>query len=77
MAMLHQFATRDNSQTTFGTFDNIIPNTEPTDTAYVNWKAKNYTPATDNRGVYEFAKQWKYHKILRRNGKLGETNMEA
>jgi hypothetical protein len=77
MAMLHQFATRDNTQATEGTFDNIIPNTEPTDAAYVAWKAKLYTPATANRGLYNLAHQFRYHKILKRNSKLGETAMEA
>jgi hypothetical protein len=77
MAFLHQVATRDNTQATEGTFDNKIPNTEPTDACYTNWKAKNYTPATANRGQYEQHKQWILHKTLKRNSKLGEANMEA
>jgi hypothetical protein len=71
MAMLHQVSTRDN------TIAQVLPNTEPTDTAYTNWKAKNYTPATANRAYYNFGQMWKYHKILKRNSKLGATAMAA
>lgn len=42
MSMLQQWATGDNSQSSAAEYTYELPNTEPTGTAYVNWKAKNY-----------------------------------
>jgi hypothetical protein len=75
--MLHQQMTRDNTQSTEGTYDNVLPNTEPTDTCYTTWKAKHYTPATANRALYSLGHMWKLHKTLKRNSKLGATAMAA
>lgn len=51
MSMLQQWATGTNVQTTTGEYDYELPNTEPSGTAYVNWKAANYTTsATRNLG---------------------------
>lgn len=77
MSMLHQENTRDNLQSTAGTYDNALPNTEPTSAAYVAWKAKNYTPATAIRCWYNLGQMRKYHKILKRDSKLGRTGMSA
>jgi hypothetical protein len=78
MAMLFAQMSEYQTQTTGGTFDNEVPNTEPTDTAYTNWKAKNYTPATALNGAkYDFGKMYKMRKIYKANSKLGATAMEA
>ena len=91
MSMLHQWATGDNTQSTAGTYDNAIPNTEPTDDAYVHWKAAEYSAAArrnlggsggkDNSGVttnpWNWLKMYKYRKILKHNGKRGAANMAA
>jgi hypothetical protein len=91
MSMLHQQATRDSTQTTIGEYDNDIPNTEPTVTAYTDWKAKAYSTSgrvnpggSGNRAVnevhtrrYEHGPMWRYHKILKREAKLGATAMAA
>lgn len=76
MGMLKQIMTGSNSST-------LIPSVEPTNTAYVNWKAKNYSTTTrkrvssastqsntDYRKKYNHGQMWKYRKILRRSGKF-------
>ena len=85
MSFLKQVATRDNGGGTATT--RLIPATEPTNAAYVAWKAKNYsttlqasaigTTQSGYRCKYGFGGMWLYHKILRRSSKLGATAMAA
>ena len=85
MSFLKQTATRDNGGGVATT--RLIPATEPTGAAYVAWKAKNYsttlqasaigTTQSGYRCKYGFGGMWKYHKILRREAKLGATAMAA
>lgn len=89
MSMLHQWATGTNKQTTEGTYDNAIPNTEPTGTAYEKEKASQYaTTKRQNKGgadtndatnwnPWNLLKMWKYRKILKLEGKFNDTNMSA
>ena len=91
MTFLKQWATHDNASTAGSkplvgvTATRLIPTTEPTDTAYVNWKAKNYSAAlrfmkttqTGYRCKYDLGQMWRYQKILRRNSKLGKVAMAA
>lgn len=89
MSMIKQWACGDNAQTTAGTYDNELPNTEPTGDAYVKEKASQYSATkrqnkggTDtNDGInwnpWNLFKQVKLRKILKREGKYGPTNMAA
>jgi hypothetical protein len=75
--MLQQVATRDNTMATPGTYDNDLPETEPTDAAYVAWKAKNVSTTIKGHVFYNWGQMFRYHKILKRNSKLGKAAMDA
>jgi hypothetical protein len=87
MAFLKQMATRDIGGSAPYATGRLIPATEPTGTAYVNWKAKFYgsylgsatTFKTRANALerYNGAAMLRYHKILRRESKLGATAMAA
>lgn len=89
MSMLKQWACGDNAQTTIGTYDNELPNTEPTGAAYVKEKASQYsatkrqnlggadTNDRPNWNPWNWAKMLKLRKILKREGKYNPTNMAA
>lgn len=46
----------------------VEPSSEPTSTAYVNWKAKNMTASATKNTQYDLGKMSKYRKILKRDG---------
>lgn len=85
MTFLKQWATMDNGGGAVTT--RLIPATEPTGAAYVAWKAKNYSAAlqmsalnttqTGYRCKYNFGQMWRYHKILKAEGKTNATRMAA
>lgn len=85
MTFLKQWATMDNGGGV--TTTRLIPNTEPTGAAYVAWKAKNYSAALQDSAIgttqtgyrckYDRYQMWRYHKILKAEGKLGATAMAA
>lgn len=89
MTMLKQWADGDNTQATLGTYDNELPNTEPTGAAYVKEKASQYsatkrqnlggadTNDRPNWNPWNVLKMLKKRKIFKREGKYGEANMEA
>ena len=83
MAFLKQVATRDTGGAEPFATGRLHPATEPTGAAYVAWKAKGYSTAlmpgssTGYRKAYGFGDMIKYHKILKREGKLGAVNMAA
>ena len=86
MAFLKQVATRDQGASVPFATSRLIPTTEPTDTAYVNWKAKNYSTTLRNaangtqtgyRWNYGFGQMMKYHKILKRDSLTNAVRMAA
>lgn len=76
MSFLKQVATRDTGGAEPYATHRLVPATAPTDTAYTNWIAANYTPGT-RLPVFAMGPMMKYHKILKRNQKLGATAMAA
>jgi hypothetical protein len=89
MTMLKGWACGDRAQGTLGTYTNELPNTEPTGASYVKEKASQYSATkrqnlggTDsnnraNWNPWNFLKQWKLRKTLKREGKYNATNMAA
>jgi hypothetical protein len=83
MSFLKQVATRDQGANVPFATSRFYPNTEPTGTAYVAWKAKEYSAAlmpgssAGYRHVYGFGQMMKYHKILKREAKTNATRMAA
>lgn len=85
MAFLKQVATRDQGANTPFATSRFYPTTEPTEAAYVAWKAKNYSAAcrtyksttSGYRCNYGFGQMMKYHKILKREAKTNATRMAA
>ena len=86
MTFLKQWATRDTGGSEPYATGRLVPNTEPTTTHYVNWKAKEYSTTTrvfpkgtrtGYKNGYGFGAMWKFHKSLRRSSKLGATAMAA
>lgn len=86
MAFLKQVATKDTGGAEPFATGRLIPATEPTGTAYVAWKAKNYSTTLRNsangtvtgyKWNYGFGQLIKYHKILKRESKTNATRMAA
>ena len=85
MSFLKQVATMDMGGAEPYATGRLHPATEPTDTAYVNWKAKNYSATlrthksteTGYRVKFNKHQMWLYNKILKRDSKTNATRMAA
>lgn len=92
MPFLKQVATMDKGAHDISD-SRLIPNTEPTGTAYVAWKAKNYSNTlaagtaahaiagsatqTHYRCKWNLHQMLRYQKILKREAKTNATRMAA
>lgn len=93
MPFLKQVATMDMGGAEPYASGRVIPVTEPTGTAYVAWKAKNYsttlqagnaghalagaTTQTHYRCKWNLHQMLRYRKILKQEGKTNATRMAA